>query len=141
LNYQWQKNGVDIAGANQSTYVTPPAAASDDGSLFRVVVSNVAGSATSRAATLSVSIPPTITAQPQDRSVSVGKTAKFTVTASGSKTLTYQWRKNGTNIAGATRASYTTPPVTTGDNGSLFSVVVTNPYGSVTSDNATLTVR
>ena len=73
--------------------------------------------------------------------MSVGKTAKFTVTATGTKTLTYQWRKNGINISGAVQASYTTPPATTGDNGALFSVVVTNPYGSATSSDAELTVR
>jgi hypothetical protein len=140
LLYQWQKNGVDIPGANQATYVTPPATASDNGSLFRVTVSNGGGSVTSNSATLAVNLPPAITAQPVDKTVNVGQTAKFLVTATG-KTLTYQWRKNGTNISGALQHSYTTPPATTGDNGALFSVVVTNPYGSVTSDNATLTVK
>jgi len=103
-------------------------------------VSNGGGSVTSNSATLTVNLPPAITAQPVDKTVNVGKTAKFSVTATG-KTLTYQWRKNGENISGALQRSYTTPPATTGDNGALFSVVVTNPYGSVTSDNATLTVK
>ena len=85
-------------------------------------------------------LPPAITAQPVDKTVRVGQTAKFLVTATG-QTLTYQWRKNGANISGAQLRSYTTPPATTGDSGALFSVVVTNPYGSVTSDNATLTVN
>jgi hypothetical protein len=140
LLYQWQKNGVDIPGANQATYVTPPATASDNGSLFRVTVSNGGGSVTSNSATLVVNLPPAITVQPVDKTVSVGQTAKFLVTATG-KSLTYQWRKNGINISGAIKRTYTTPPATTGDNGALFSVVVTNPYGSVTSDNATLTVQ
>jgi hypothetical protein len=140
LLYQWQENAVDIPGANQATYVTPPASASDNGSLFRVTVSNDGGSVTSNSATLAVNLPPAITAQPVDKTVGVGETAKFSVTAIG-KTLTYQWRKNGTNISGALQRSYTTPPATTEDNGALFSVVVTNPYGSVTSDNATLTVK
>jgi len=55
--------------------------------------------------------------------------------------LIYQWRKNGVNIAGATKASYTTPPTTPADNGALFSVVVTNRIGSATSSDATLTVN
>ena len=76
-----------------------------------------------------------------DKTVNVGQTAKFSVTATGTKTLTYQWRKNGGNISGALQRTYTTPPAATGDNGALFSVVVTNPYGSVTSDNATLPVK
>ena len=96
---------------------------------------------TSDSATLAVNLPPTITSQPVDKTVNVGKTAKFSVTATGTKTLTYQWRKNGANISGAVQPSYTTPPATTGDNGALFSVVVSNPYGTVTSSNAKLTVK
>jgi beta-galactosidase len=49
--------------------------------------------------------------------------------------------KNGVNITGATKASYTTPPTTAADNGSLFAVIVSNAAGSVTSNNAILTVR
>jgi hypothetical protein len=55
--------------------------------------------------------------------------------------LRYQWRKNGADIAGATKNSYTTPPAVPEDNGSLFSVVVSNSAGSVTSNDATLTVN
>jgi hypothetical protein len=113
----------------------------DNGSLFRVVVSNIAGSVTSGQRNLIVEGPPVITAQPQDKSVNAGKTATFNVAATGSKTLTYQWRKNGTNISGATLATYTTPATTALDNGSLFSAVVTSPYGTVTSRDALLTVN
>jgi hypothetical protein len=63
------------------------------------------------------------------------------VIARGNAPLSYQWRKNGVDIAGATSATYTTPPATVGDNGSLFSVVVSNSVGSVTSNNAKLKVR
>jgi len=55
--------------------------------------------------------------------------------------LTYQWQKNGANIAGATAASYTTPATTTSDSGSTFDVVVTNAGRDVTSSAATLTVN
>ena len=51
--------------------------------------------------------------------------------------MSYQWRKNGVKITGATKSSYITPPTTAADNGSLFSVVVSNSIGSVTSNNAT----
>ncbi len=141
LLYQWQKNSADIPGATQASYTTPPATESDNGSLFRVIVRNAAGSATSNQATLSVNLPPTITVQPRDKTVTAGQTAKFSVTATGTKTLTYQWLKNGAPISGAVQPSYTTPPTTAGDNGALFSVIVTNPYGSATSSNALLTVR
>jgi hypothetical protein len=85
--------------------------------------------------------PPVITIQPHDMTVRVGKRARFSVTATGAPPLFYQSKKNGANIAGANSALYTTPPVTQADNGSVFAVVVSNSGGSVTSNNATLTVR
>ncbi|HEY9421917.1 MAG TPA: PA14 domain-containing protein, partial [Thermoanaerobaculia bacterium] len=83
---------------------------------------------------------PNITTQPADRTVSAGQPATFTVSASGTAPLSYQWRRNGANIAGATAASYTLPSASLADNGAVFSVVVSNSFGSDTSDNATLTV-
>jgi hypothetical protein len=85
--------------------------------------------------------PPVLTAQPQPASVGVGQTATFTVAASGTAPLAYQWRRNGADIAGATAASYTTPAATAADNGAVFAVVVSNPAGSVTSADATLAVQ
>jgi hypothetical protein len=141
LQYQWRKNGANIPEATNSSYTTPATVATDNGSLFSVVVSNGGGSVTSNNAKLTVNTPPSITTQPADTTVRVGHTAKFTVTATGTTPLSYQWKKNGVNITGATKASYTTPPTTLADNGSLFAVVVSNRIGSVTSNNATLTVR
>ena len=135
------KNGIAIDGAPSSSYTTPPTTAADDGSLFSVLVSNVAGSVASKSKSFVVLIPPAITTQPIDRTVSAGKTAKFSVAAAGTTPLTYQWRKNGVNISGATKSSYITPPTVSGDDGSLFSAVVTNIVGSVTSNPATLTVK
>ena len=63
------------------------------------------------------------------------------MTATGTLPFHYQWTKNGANITGATRRSYTTPPTHNGDNGALFAVKVSNLGGSVTSNNATLTVH
>ena len=83
---------------------------------------------------------PLIVVQPNDVTVPVGASAQFKVVASGAPRLRYQWAKNGVNIAGATRPSYITPPTTLADNGSLFSVTVSNPEGSVTSKSAKLTV-
>jgi hypothetical protein len=82
----------------------------------------------------------TITAPPADQSVPVGQTATFSVTATGTAPITYQWQKNAANISGATSASYTTPATATTDSGAKFNVVVTNSVGSVTSGSATLTV-
>ncbi len=84
--------------------------------------------------------PPTITQQPHNRKVVAGRTATFQVTAIGSLPFSYQWRKNGADIPGGTSSSYTTPPTTLDDNGSRFSVVVSNTAGSVTSRDAKLAV-
>jgi len=73
--------------------------------------------------------------------VTAGQTATFSVGANGTAPLYYQWRKGSVAIGNATNASYTTPGTVLGDNGALFSVVVTNVAGSVTSANATLTVN
>lgn len=83
---------------------------------------------------------PVITSQPSDRTVTVGQAATFTVAASGSATLTYQWQRNGASIAGATATSYTTAPTTMTDNGDKFRCVVRNSTGSVVSREAVLTV-
>jgi hypothetical protein len=83
---------------------------------------------------------PAITAQPTAQSISVGQTATFTVTATGSTPLTYQWQKNGAAISTTTSASYTTPAATAADDGVIFAVVVTNAGGSATSSAAKLAV-
>ncbi|MFA5344628.1 MAG: hypothetical protein WC381_11795, partial [Kiritimatiellia bacterium] len=140
LAYQWRKNGTNIAGATAASYTTPVTVFGDNGTVYSVVVTNALGSVTSASATLTITSVPMITAQPANQTVAVGQTAAFSVTASGTTPLAYQWRKNGTNIAGATAASYTTPVTVYGDNGATYSVVVTNALGSVTSASATLTI-
>jgi hypothetical protein len=84
--------------------------------------------------------PPSITVQPANTTVTLGQSALFTVTAAGSPPLTYQWQKNGSPIAGATSASYTTPAAASADSGSTFLVVVGNSAGTVSSNAAVLTV-
>lgn len=83
---------------------------------------------------------PAITTQPANVTVTVGQTATFSVGASGTGPLAYQWQKNGANIAGATGSSYTTAPAVSADNGTSFRAIVSNAAGSVTSAGATLTV-
>ena len=91
--------------------------------------------------TLAISAPvaPFITAQPQDLTAYATFPASFSVTANGSVPLAYQWLKNGTNIAGANGSSYTMAGTAATDAG-LYSVRVTNIYGSTQSSNATLAV-
>src|SRR5207245_4705524 len=98
------------------------------------LVSNSVGpAATSAAATLTVNTGPAITASPANQTVNVGQAAVFTVGASGTGPLSYQWQKNtGTGwaaITGATGASYTTPVTVAGDSGSSYRVVVSNSVG------------
>jgi hypothetical protein len=91
-------------------------------------------------AAVSAPTAPTIATQPSNVAVTVGNTAAFTVVASGTAPLTYQWQKGGTPIMGATAASYTTPAVQITDDGATFAVVVTNSAGSMTSNSAKLSV-
>ena len=143
LNYQWNKNGTAISGATSSSYTTPVTTISDDGAQFTALVSNKMGSVSSSPVSLHVrrQVAPSITTQPASQGVTVGQTATFSVTATGTAPLSYQWQKNGANIAGATTASYTTLATTTSDSGSTFRVAVSNPVGTITSAAATLTVN
>jgi hypothetical protein len=143
FTYQWQKNGATISGATAANYTTPTTVSGDNGALFAAVVGNSVTSVTSNPATLTVnpaSAPPSITKQPASQTVTVGQTAMFSVVATGTAPLTYQWKMNNANISGATSASYTTPATVSGNNGATFAVIVTNPVTSVTSNAATLTV-
>ena len=84
---------------------------------------------------------PLIATQPADQSVITGQAAIFSVVASGDAPLTYQWRRGGVNVDGATAASYSFALPQLLDSGSVWSVVVANAAGSVTSAGATLTVK
>ena len=139
--YQWTRNGAAIAGANAASYRLASAQLGDDGASFAVVVSNAGGSVQSASATLNVSpVAPAIVNVATTVSVVEGQPATFTVTATGSAPLTFQWRRSGVAIAGATSPSYRIPAAQLADNGATFDVVVTNAAGSATSAPFTLTV-
>jgi len=138
LSYQWQKNGAAISGATAASYSIASAQATDAGN-YAVVVANSVGSTMSSVATLAVLSTPSITAQPLSAGATAGNSVTFTVVATGTAPLSYQWLKNGANISGATAASYTIATVQTSDAGS-YTVTVANPVGSLVSNAATLTV-
>jgi len=140
LTYQWRKNGTNISGATAATYSTPPTTTIDNNTQFSVMVSNPAGATFSTNATLKVIAPPFIVGGPNNQTVVVGQLAQFTISVTGGDPLTYQWRRNGVNIPGATAEAYFIQQTTMADNGAIFSVVVTNPTGTATSPNAVLTV-
>ena len=143
LSYQWWFNTTNIlAGATNSSLTLTNVQTTNAGS-YSVVVTNVAGNATSSNAVLTVNVPPIIIQQPFNVTTNVGGNAAFSVTVSNISTLplSYQWRFNTTNIlAGATNSSLTLTNVQMTNAGN-YSVVVTNVEGSVTSSNALLTVN
>ena len=140
LSFQWKRDGLALAGANTPSYTTPPVTTTDTGASFLAEVSNDFGTCTSTPALLSVGWSPTISTEPADLAVLLGSPATFTVLATGSGALSYQWRKNGVAIPGATSATYTTPANRLLDSGSTYYVVIANTIGTISSRSATLSV-
>jgi len=143
LNYQWYYNTNSlIANATNSTVTVTNAQVSDSGG-YSVVVSNAYGVVTSAVAQLSVTVadPPSIITQPQGLTVLPGDTATFTVAAGGSEPFSYQWYYNtNTLVDGATDSTLTLTNVQPGEAG-LYSVIVSNLVGTITSSNAVLSVN
>lgn len=144
LSYQWQKNGTNLtnagkfSGATNST-LTITSVSDNEATIYSVTVSNLAGSATSSNAMLTVIDPPVITTQPLGQRNLFGGGASFTVSVSGTPPFNYQWRFNSANILNATNAIYAIQAIVATNTGN-YSVIVTNSAGSVTSSNALLTV-
>jgi hypothetical protein len=136
--YQWRKGGFAINGATNATLIFEGVAATDAG-IYDVIVGNAAGAVTSDAATLSVNVPPAIATQPVSIGVGVGTGVVFSVGATGTLPLTYQWTKDGTAIAGATSSMLSLTDVALSAAG-VYRATVTNGAGSATSDPATLVV-
>ena len=136
LSYQWRKNETTLAGATGTTLIIPNVTEVDAGS-YSVMVANSAGSITSIVAVLTVLSPPGIVSNPQSLTIALGQNATFSVGATGSQPLAFQWRFNGGAIGGATGSSYTrtnAQPLNAGE----YTVVITNIVGSITSAPASL---
>jgi alpha-tubulin suppressor-like RCC1 family protein len=144
LSYQWSLDGTPITGATTPVLRLPAVTAGNAGS-YVVVVTNIAGTVASDPAILTVSpgalapVAPTIVTQPAAVTVHAGDTATFAVGMSGSGPLSFQWRKDGAAIAGATEAAITLASAVPADAGA-YSVVVGNAAGTVTSADAALAV-
>jgi sugar lactone lactonase YvrE len=137
FTYQWRRNGVAIEGATAASLLlsaVQPAAAGN----YTVTVTNSSGSVTSSAAALSVNTAPVLTQQPRSVAVLAGSPVTLSVTASGSNSFTYQWRKYGVAVAGATNASLTLSG-SASDAGN-YDVQVGNALGTATSAVAQVTV-
>jgi len=138
--YQWFKGGVEIAGATGPSYTIATAGTTNAGS-YTVTATNslgTAGPSTPAVVTVNVVLP-VITVQPASATASIGGAASFSVTATGSAPLSYQWYLGSTAISGATSSTYSIPSAS-GANIGNYSVVVTNEGGQATSSTATLTL-
>ncbi|MBS0197876.1 MAG: immunoglobulin domain-containing protein [Planctomycetes bacterium] len=136
---QWRKGGVNISGATGVTFVIPSVTAGDMAS-YDCVATNACGNATSNSAMLTVQIGPGVTTHPSPQTVCVGAPVTLTAAASGTPTPTFQWRKDTTNIPGATGPTFNIPAASAGDAGN-YDCVATNACGSVTTNAAALTVN
>ena len=139
LSYQWIRNDANISGATSASYTISNVQTNQAGN-YSVVVTNAGGTATSTTAVLTVNVPPSITAQPQSRTVTAGNGVTFSATASGTAPLSYQWSRNNSAFAGATTANYTISATQPSDAGD-YKVRVSNVAGNVDSAVATLTVQ
>lgn len=137
-SYQWQKDGVTLSGATTPTLTLATTTLADAGR-YTLTATNAAGTA-SASAVLTVRAAPVLTASPADRTIFAGENTSFTVAVTGFPTPTFQWRRNGTAIIGATNATLTLTGATAANAG-RYDVVATNILGSTTSSAATLTVN
>jgi peptidase A4-like protein len=152
---QWEVSTVGVGGpytaipgATSTTYAFDPTLG-QSGDYYEAVFSNLAGTATSDPALLTVSVPlaaPTITEQPVSQAVIAGGSATFTAAAAGNPTPTVAWQVSTDggdtwgNVSGATSSSYGLFATTSGESGWQYRAVFTNTQGSVTTDPVTLTV-
>ncbi|NBV21840.1 MAG: hypothetical protein EBS05_07955 [Proteobacteria bacterium] len=138
LSYQWRFNGTNLPGATAASLLVPNAQIGSSGN-YSVLVSNPYGSANSSNAVLVVNSAPVITTQPSSLVASVAAPVTFNVGVAGTPPFSYQWRFNGTPIAGATGPAYTIGGVVSA-HGGFYSVRITNAFGSLLSSNTSLTV-
>jgi hypothetical protein len=138
LVYQWRLNGVNIFGANSPTLSLSNVKSFEAG-VYDAVVFNPAGSAQSAGATLTVNVPLKITGQPGNRFVQPNTSTNLSVTVTSPRPVTYQWRRNGTNILNATNAVLALANITR-DNEGEYTVYVQDAVSSELSQPAILLV-
>jgi len=151
LSYRWQSNGVDLANGGKVSGATTSVLSltsvqTNDSANYRVVITNTVNAVTSAVAVLAVVVAPSIATNPAGQTVMAGTNVAFTVAASGTGPLSYQWRRNNANLVnGGQLGGVTSATLTINDaqpvNAGSYSVVVTNVAGSVTGAVATLTVN
>lgn len=142
LSFAWHRNGTAIAGATGTSYTTPALTLADNGATYSVLVSNRAGAVPSQPARVTVQpVAPAIGVQPDAVVADDGSEVTFSVHATGSAPLAYQWLRDGVAVPGATASSHVLAPAVLADDGAAFSVRVGNAAGEVTSRVVSLAVR
>ena len=131
--YQWYKNGTAVSGATASAYIVTGLTLADTANVYTVGVTNAAGTTPSNG----VSVKYIIVSQPSPASLTLttGNAASFNIKTSGA--TAWQWKKDGSNISGATAAAYTRPVVEYADSGK-YTISVSYAGGTCTSDTAVL---
>jgi len=134
FSYQWQNGSGNIPGATMTSYT-----ATSTG-VYDVIVTQNNCSTTSGTTTVTVNTLPEITQQPSGATKCTGDSITFSLIATGTNPLSYQWYKNDTIITGATSNNYQLITINEADAGS-YKCVVSNVCGSATSDLASLIVH
>jgi len=137
LKYQWRKNGADITNATQRTYSIQSAVASDAGN-YSCAVDSDCGKIFSNTASVTVNTTPVINSITKDTIICEGKPLALTVVAAGSG-LSYQWRKNGTNIPNSIQSTLSFSGVTKSEAGE-YDCIVTNSCGESVSPKTSIQV-
>lgn len=138
FSYQWQHDGNTLPNATNATLSLFGVGPGEAGN-YVLVASNAAGAVTSAPAVLTVRVPPAITTQPTGQTVGLGSGVILRVVGSGPGPLTYQWRLNGVDIAGATQSTLSIPSLELGMAGA-YTVMVSSPGGSSLSAPAVINV-
>lgn len=150
IQYQWQKNGINLSNGGHYSGVTAPTLSvsnidASDAANYRCVVSNGCTAVNSSSASLTVNQAPQFTDEPDNQTVCVGDSVMFSVTASGTPSVSYQWQKDGANLSnGGHYSGVTTATLTVSSAGSAdaanYRCVISNTCGMVTSMVASLNV-
>ena len=140
FTFQWYKNDAAIQGQTNSSFSISSISESDAGS-YTVKITNAGGSVTSAAAVLTVIVPvaPTITTQPESKTVEVNGSTSLSVQAEGTQPLVYTWYKDGVIVPASMGNTLPIMTAQTSNEG-IYSVKVSNMVGSVTSNDVTVTV-
>lgn len=138
VTYQWRQNGLPLSGATNATLILTNVQLASGG-FYQAWIEGDGGTIATRAALLTVVEPPVITSQPRCITNHAGATVQFSVTATGTAPIQFQWFRNGQPLLNATNPVLTLTSVGAYSVGG-YHVVIANPGGSTTSHVATLTI-